>query len=75
MKKLFYTEIKDSNNEADIDRIYKGNLIRHFKTHRITRPFKCDGYLEENLMYDDTTKVLRLIMEFKYGLDFNYFCI
>ena len=22
-------------------------------------------------MYDDTNKVLRIIMEFKYGLDFN----
>lgn len=71
MKKLFYTEIKDSTCETDIDRVYKNNLINNFKTHKITRPFQCDGYLEENLMYDDTTKVLRLIMEFKYGLDFN----
>jgi hypothetical protein len=71
MKKLFYTEIKDSTEERDIKLVYKNNIKAHFKNSEITYPFKCDGYLEENLMYDETTKVLRLIMEFKYGLDFN----
>lgn len=71
MKKLFYTEIKDSTEERDIELVYKNNIKAHFKNSEITYPFKCDGYLEETLMYDDVTKVLRLIMEFKYGLDFN----
>lgn len=71
MKKIFYNEIKDSTEERDIELVYKNNIKANFKNSEITYPFKCDGYLEENLMYDDTTKVLRLIMEFKYGLDFN----
>lgn len=71
MKKLFYNQIKNSNGERDIEFVYKSNITSHLKNSVITYPFQCDGYLEENLMYDDTTKVLRLIMEFKYGLDFN----
>jgi len=71
MKKLFYNAIKDSTEERDIELVYKNNITENFKNSIITYPFQCDGYLEENLMYDDTTKVLRLIMEFKYGLDFN----
>ncbi|MBW6411015.1 hypothetical protein [Clostridium weizhouense] len=71
MKKLFYNQIKDSTEERDVELVYKNNIKAHFKNSIITYPFQCDGYLEENLMYDDIRKVLRLIMEFKYGLDFN----
>lgn len=70
-KKLFYNEIKDATEERDIELIYKNNLKKYFTNSIITYPFKCDGYLEETIMYDETRKVLRLIMEFKYGLDFN----
>ncbi|MGG7212871.1 hypothetical protein ACQPUY_04545 [Clostridium nigeriense] len=71
MKKLFYNQIKSATEERDIELVYKNNINANFKYSEITYPFKCDGYLEENLMYDDIHKVLRLIMEFKYGLDFN----
>ncbi|NFE95938.1 hypothetical protein [Clostridium botulinum] len=70
-KKLFYNEIKDATEERDIELIYKNNLKNYFNNSIIKYPFKCDGYLEDTIMYDDTTKVLRLIMEFKYGLNFN----
>lgn len=71
MKKLFYNQIKNATEERDIELVYKNNISANFRNSKITYPFKCDGYLEENLMYDDIHKVLRLIMEFKYGLDFN----
>ncbi len=58
MKKLFYTKIKGASEERDIELVYKNNIKNHFKNSEITYPFKCDGYLEENLMYNDTTKVL-----------------
>lgn len=71
MKKIFYNQIKNATEERDIELVYKNNISANFRNSRITYPFKCDGYLEENLMYDEIHKVLRLIMEFKYGLDFN----
>ncbi|MBS5951078.1 MAG: hypothetical protein KIC47_12305 [Clostridium sp.] len=71
MKKLFYNQIKNATEERDIELVYKNNISTSLRNSIIKYPFKCDGYLEENLMYDDIRKVLRLIMEFKYGLDFN----
>ena len=71
MKKLFYNQIKNATEERDIELVYKNNINANFRNSIITYPFKCDGYIEESLMYDDIHKVLRLIMEFKYGLDFN----
>lgn len=70
-RKSFYKEIKDSSEERDVERVYKNYLNHYFESSIITYPFNCDGYLEETMMYSDTTKILRLIMEFKYGLDFN----
>lgn len=71
MKKLFINQIKDASEERDIEHVYKNNLEEQFRNSKITYPFKCDGYLEDTIMYDEQIKVLRLIMEFKYGMDFN----
>ena len=71
MKKLFFNQIKDSSQERDIEHVYKNNLEEQFTNSKITYPFKCDGYLEDTIMYDEQIKVLRLIMEFKYGMNFN----
>ena len=71
MKKLFCNQIKEATEERDIELVYKNNIKLYFKNSQITYPFKCDGYIEEQSIYDEETKVLRLIMEFKYGFDFN----
>lgn len=71
MKKLFFNQIKDASEERDIEHVYKNNIEEQFKNSKITYPYKCDGYLEDTIMYDEEIKVLRLTMEFKYGMDFN----
>lgn len=71
MGKTFFNQIKDAKEERDIELVYKNNLTHSFKNSIISYPFKCDGYLEEEMMYDEKTKLLRLIMEFKYGWNFN----
>ncbi|HCW53246.1 MAG TPA: hypothetical protein DG753_05825 [Clostridium sp.] len=71
MKKLFVNQIKDDSEERNIEHVYKNNLEEQFKNSKITYPFKCDGYLEDTIMYDEKINVLRLIMEFKYGMNFN----
>lgn len=71
MGKLFSNQIKESTEERDIELVYKNNIRLYFKNSQVTYPYKCDGYIEEQSIYDEETRVLRLIMEFKYGFDFN----
>ncbi|MDU7363376.1 hypothetical protein [Clostridium sp.] len=67
----FYNEIHKSKEERTIEDTYLKTIGKHFAPSEIYFPYKCDGYLESNIMYDENIKVLRLLMEFKYGKNFN----
>lgn len=67
----FYDEIKDAKVEKEVDIVYENALKKCFLGSRITYDFKCDGYLESSIVFNNKTKVLRLIMEFKLDEDFN----
>lgn len=67
----FYNEIHKSKEERTVEDTYIKYIGKHFAPSEIYFPYKCDGYLESNIMYDENIKVLRLLMEFKYGKNFN----
>lgn len=71
MGRKFYNEIYKSKEERTIEDTYLKTIGKHFAPSEIYFPYKCDGYLESNIMYDENIKVLRLLMEFKYGKNFN----
>lgn len=71
MTSKFYNEIVNSKIEKEVELVYKKGINTYFPKSIIEHPFECDGYIESNIQYDNTTKVLRLIMEFKYDEDFS----
>lgn len=71
MAKSFYNRIKNTKLEREVEFIYKEELEKEFTNSGISHPHKCDGYIEEEMLYDEARGVLRLIMEFKYIEDFN----
>ncbi|MDU4939436.1 MAG: hypothetical protein E6X34_13355 [Clostridium sp.] len=71
MSTKFYTLIKQAKDEKSIEKVYENEIEKYFKNTFITHPYECDGYAEQSIMYDEQVRVLRLIMEFKYGKNFN----
>lgn len=71
MTKSFYGKLKEAKEEREVERLYKNEVEKRFKNCKIANPHSCDGYIEEEIMYDIDRKVLRLIMEFKKLKDFN----
>lgn len=71
MSSGFYNEIKKANEEREVEIVYKNAIKKAFRNSAITHPYKCDGYVEQDILYDEVTKTLRIIMEFKYNKDLN----
>ena len=71
MSTKFYNEMCHANEERKVEDVYIKDIEKHFDNSVVTFPYNCDGYTEHSIMYDENVKVLRLIMEFKYGKDFN----
>ncbi|MFC3906651.1 hypothetical protein [Clostridium disporicum] len=71
MGSKFYNEMCHANEERKVEDVYIKNIEKHFDNSVVTFPYNCDGYTEHSVMYDENIRVLRLIMEFKYGKDFN----
>lgn len=69
MGSKFYNKIKDSNIEKEVEILYKNALKKTLSNCVITHPYGCDGYIEQDIIYDETTKILRIIMEFKCNKD------
>lgn len=67
----FYNQIKSATIEKEVEIVYKNALEKAFFNSSITHPYACDGYIEQDIIYDETTKTLRIIMEFKCNKDFN----
>lgn len=67
----FYNEICHANEERKVEDVYIKAIEKYFENSVVIFPYHCDGYTEHSVMYDESVKVLRLIMEFKYGKDFN----
>lgn len=67
----FYNQIKNATIEKEVEIVYKNALEKAFSNSRITHPYGCDGYIEQDVIYDETTKTLRIIMEFKCNKDLN----
>ncbi|MGL5068969.1 MAG: hypothetical protein ACRC6T_14335 [Sarcina sp.] len=71
MAKSFYNEIKGAKNEKEVEFVYKNAVDKSFSNVTISHPHQCDGYIEQDILYDIDRKILRLLMEFKYDKDFN----
>lgn len=71
MGSKFYNELCKTKEERELEYVYINHLKKHFKKDEIDYPYKCDGYFEDDVIYDDKLKILRLIMEFKFGTDLN----
>lgn len=71
MGSKFYNELSKTKEEREVESVYINYLKKYFKKDEIAYPYKCDGYLEDDVLYDDKLKILRLIMEFKFGTDLN----
>lgn len=67
----FYNDINKAKEERSLEDIYLKSITNYFNNSEIDFPYSCDGYLESNIMYDEDIKVLRLLMEFKFGKNFN----
>lgn len=61
----FYNQIKDATVEKQVEYVYKKDINTYFKGSTIEYPYSCDGYINTKVTYDKTSKILRLIMEFK----------
>lgn len=63
--------IKNAKVEKEVEDVYKEALGAYFSDNPIRYDYGCDGYLVSNMLYNNKTKVLRLIMEFKHDEDFS----
>lgn len=71
MELKFYNEIKSATIEKEVELVYKNALKKVLPNSKISHPYGCDGYIEQDIIYDEATRTLRLIMEFKYKKGFN----
>lgn len=67
----FFNQIKKASIEKEVEIVYKNALDKAFPNLVLVHPYGCDGYIEQDIIYDEITKTLRIIMEFKYNKDFN----
>lgn len=68
--KNFYTLMSKAVNEKDIENAYRNALSSYFNENIIS-PYGTDGFIKTIVTYDDISKKLYLIMEFKYDEDFT----
>jgi hypothetical protein len=66
-----FDDIKNAKVEKEVEDVYKEALGIYFTDNPIRYDYGCDGYLVSNMVYNNKTKVLRLIMEFKQDEDFS----
>lgn len=67
----FYNEIKNADNEKEVELVYKKGLNMYFPNVEIKHPYDCDGYIEMKVLYNETSRILRLITEFKHDENFS----
>lgn len=67
----FYNEIKNADNEKEVELVYKKGLNMYFPNIEIKHPYDCDGYIETKVLYNETSRILRLITEFKHDENFS----
>lgn len=65
MGSKFYQKVKDSKLEREVEFVYNEGIELYFPDARIEHPYDCDGYIETKVKYNEVSKILRLIMEFK----------
>lgn len=71
MASKFYQKIKDAKIEKEVESVYEQGLKLYFDDAIIEHPFQCDGYIEKKLYKDSKSRILRLIIEFKFEENFN----
>lgn len=71
MASKFFSDISKAKEEKEVEKVYVQAIEKGFKNIFIEHPYECDGYFEASMLYDESIKVLRLLMEFKYGKNFN----
>ena len=67
----FYDRMRFADTEKGVETVYKEELKKCYPDTEITYPYKCDGYLVNEVKYCDEVKAIRLIMEFKDDKDFS----
>lgn len=67
----FYEQLRDTKVEREVEGIYNEKINKYFNNTRLEHPFLCDGYLEKSIKYDKESKILRLLIEYKYDEDFT----
>lgn len=71
MSNKFYNEIKDAKIEKEVELVYNKEITKSFPNIKIKHPYGCDGYLEGKVEFNEKTRVLKMIMEFKLDEDFG----
>lgn len=72
MKKTkFFEKMQKTSEEREVEDVYNEGVSYYFRDSSITHPYKCDGYLEQNVTLDNRTRTMRLLVEYKYLEDFS----
>lgn len=58
-------------NEKDVENYYRTYLLKLFPNSIITSPYKTDGILEYKYNNNESTIDVKILLEFKYDLDFT----
>src|SRR5699024_6917251 len=64
MNEKFYRDLRMSVNEKDVENTYR-KYISNYYDEAISSPYGSDGLLSTKLTFNDISKQLFLIMEFK----------
>ncbi|ACD24661.1 conserved hypothetical protein [Clostridium botulinum B str. Eklund 17B (NRP)] len=65
MGSKFYREISKSMKEKEVETVYNKGLALYFSNAKINHPYNCDGYMENDVFYDNKKRILRLLIEYK----------
>lgn len=64
----FYEEIKNAEQERQVEFVYNKGLGIYFNNSPITNPYACDGFIE---CKTDNDKDLKLLIEYKFDKNFD----
>lgn len=64
----FYEEIKNAEQERQVEFVYNKGLGIYFNNSPITNPYACDGFIE---CKTDNDKDLKLLIEYKFDKNFE----
>lgn len=64
----FYEEIKNAEQERQVEFVYNKGLGIYFNNSPITNPYSCDGFIE---CKTDNDKDLKLLIEYKFDKNFE----